>query len=274
MIAHATANPPDSATSGWRILDFGCGTGFASEQVLTNIPADAIACLTGYDPSPEMADRARKKLTGRIAHSLFTSSWDEMESMAPYNLLVTNSVMHHLPDGFGGVNQLVNLLAPDAFWIASHEPSRRYYANAQCQQQLAEFLAERRWRRFLSPAGYWRRIKHITGIQRNPWQETARIAHSRGLFLRQPPVAVIDRLIDVHVPEPGTHTLGIQGFDTAEISAALAPHWQLEWQTSYNFIGSFYVGNLPLKWARVYRDLEARYPDDGANFSTIWRRME
>ena len=31
------------AVGGWRVLDFGCGTGFASEQILRHLPAEQIA---------------------------------------------------------------------------------------------------------------------------------------------------------------------------------------------------------------------------------------
>jgi SAM-dependent methyltransferase len=41
-------------TSVWRILDFGCGTGFEAEQLIRNMPEGSIAELTCYDPSPEM----------------------------------------------------------------------------------------------------------------------------------------------------------------------------------------------------------------------------
>lgn len=48
----------------WRILDFGCGTGFASEQALS-ILGEKVSVLTAYDPSTQMLNKACAKLAGQ-----------------------------------------------------------------------------------------------------------------------------------------------------------------------------------------------------------------
>jgi trans-aconitate methyltransferase len=104
-----------------RILDFGCGTGFEAQQLLRNIPINSIAGLTCYDPSPEMLEKCRKAISPLFPRTIFSSSLEEaLTPIAPYTLLVTNSVLHHLPDVTSMVRNLLPCLGPNAMWLVGH----------------------------------------------------------------------------------------------------------------------------------------------------------
>ena len=145
-----------SRIGGWRILDFGCGTGFASEQILRHLPAEQIASLVCYDLSSAMIDRCREKIAPRFPAAQFTSDASSFESGEPFDLLLTNSLLHHLPDPQATLRQLTKRLAPGALWLAGHEPSSRYYKNPEC---LRLFRSIHRLRRKVDRGTYsWRGI--------------------------------------------------------------------------------------------------------------------
>src|SRR5215204_589604 len=103
----------------WNILDFGCGTGFEAEQLIRNLPQGSIAKLTCYDPSPEMLERCTKKISALFPSATFTSEFKTYPVReGQFNLIATNSLLHHLPDPFESINMLLPLLTFDAFWLA------------------------------------------------------------------------------------------------------------------------------------------------------------
>src|SRR5947209_6779504 len=116
MIEVAVGNPPKG---GWTILDFGCGTGFATTQLLQNLPTAQIRRLVCFDPAPEMLARCRTKIAARFAHVEFISDLSAL-ALGPsrFNLLATNSVLHHLPDPFATMREVEQLLAAGCVWLA------------------------------------------------------------------------------------------------------------------------------------------------------------
>ena len=131
----------------WDVLDYGCGTGFASQQLLNLMPAKSIRSLTCYDPSPEMLDRCRAKLGTR--ETAFLSSPQELsQGTTRFNLLVTNSLLHHLPNPIASIEGLSSLLTEDAVWLAGHEPSRRFFQNADCLSVYNAYIRSRKLGKF------------------------------------------------------------------------------------------------------------------------------
>jgi 2-polyprenyl-3-methyl-5-hydroxy-6-metoxy-1,4-benzoquinol methylase len=257
----------------WHILDFGCGGGFEAEQLIRNLPEGSIARLTCYDLSPEMLDLCRARITPFFSEVSFSSNLQGLlNSGESYNLLATNSFLHHLPDPITTINGLFKLLAPDAVWIAGHEPSIRFYRNIECIKTWQRFLNERKWTRFLSLANYSRRLRQIAQLASNPTKQTAVEAFRRRLFKRRPPASLVGRLVDFHVPSLVGGTIE-EGFDFRLIQQELVKSWQLCWVKTYSFMGNVYEGNISARWRRICDKLACAYPEDGANFCTVWKRI-
>ena len=108
-----------------RVLDFGCGTGFAG-QVLTDagIP---VARYLGYDLSPAMVTAARVKRMGPAF--LFSHRTEDIERFGPYDVICINSVLHHLSDVAAVTRSLTGLLRPGGWVIGAHEPNRSFFAH-------------------------------------------------------------------------------------------------------------------------------------------------
>jgi len=273
LIGVAATSPP---AEGWTILDFGCGTGFASLQLLQALPATSIRRLVCFDPSPEMLARCRRKVAPQFACAEFASDHAELwgAGSRQFNLLATNSVLHHLPDPFATLRELEPQLSPGCIWLAGHEPSRRYYANAACRQALSAYRRSQKWRRRLSARHWLRRLRSWLGGRKSPAAETARRCVATGLFAAPPSPGVIDRLVDFHVPHGvprGADAASCGGFDVESLHQGLGEAWALEWFHSYSFLGRYYEASLPPYWAGVARRLADDYPLDGATFCTAWR---
>lgn len=255
-----------------RILDFGCGTGFEAQQLLQNIPTSSIGALTCYDPSPEMLEKCRRTITPLFPSATFFSSLEEvLNSDASYSLLVTNSVLHHLPDVLLTIGSLLPFLDTHAIWLAGHEPSLRFYKNTECVENFEAYLRERR----RLPDYYTQLLKLIIRVKGNPYPyaKTAREAVRTGLFARQPPSVVIDRIVDFHVAHSTEEVSAGRGFDVFAMQEDFQASWKLIWLKTYGFMGSFFEGELKGRWARSCQELAHRFPDDGANFCTIWQRV-
>ena len=98
---------PDS-----RVLDVGCGTGFAVRQVATRVGAGR-AC--GIDISPAMIEQARARvpqaLAARIEFREASSSSIPYENGAFTHILCTNS-FHHYPEPVAVLREMQRVLVP------------------------------------------------------------------------------------------------------------------------------------------------------------------
>lgn len=122
----------------YRILDFGCGTGFAAEQLLEVLPRECVSALACYDPCSAMLRCCRTKLAPRFPDAVFCDDLKQLPfTSSPFNLLATNSLLHHLPDPLRPYEQysLNSLPAP----YGSPDTSLRV-------DSIDELSALRRWR--------------------------------------------------------------------------------------------------------------------------------
>jgi SAM-dependent methyltransferase len=260
MLGHVRTDTPV------RVLDFGCGTGFEAEQCLAHLEVDELVC---YDPSPQMLAECKSHVGRRKGGVLFSSSLDEALSFGPYDVLMTNSVIHHLPDPWSVLRRLAQSMADAGTWIAGHEPSARFYRNEECTRLLTAY----RRRRFLDPARYVGWLSRKFGGRRDLVAQVASEAVRAGLFERAPSTMVVDRVVDAYVAHSPEEALGGRGLDVDTMKAGLAQDWDLVFHRTYSFMGETFEGDLPERWKRRASDLAAKFPDDGANFGTVWRRV-
>ena len=155
-------------------------------------------------------------------------------------------------------------------WLAGHEPSARFYRNAECAGFLEEYSRYRRWAQFLDPNAFIAKTRRLFG--RDPLQATAKAALRRGWFKKLPSPLVIDRIVDFHVPHTADEANNGRGLDFEQMQTELAPEWSLKWIKTYAFIGPFKPTGAPLHWANRSAKLAERFPLDGANFSMVWAR--
>lgn len=252
----------------WSTLDFGAGTGFATAQALKLLPKGTIANSVCVDLSPEMLAHCRARVSPLMPHAQFREA---LPTEGTFNLLLTNSVLHHLPDVDAQLSQIEPLLAPDAWWVLGHEPSSRFYRNTELRTHFDTYMRQHRWQRFLRPSLYLEHLRNL--FAGDPRRAAARASVTAGLFQREPDPDTIDRLVDFGVAHSLEEVEAGRGLDVRELERRFAGRWTLVAVRSYSFMGSLFEGRLPPAWQKRCHELARRFPEDGANFCAVWRRQ-
>ena len=256
-----------------RILDFGCGTGFEARRCLTEFRPDQVEQLVCYDPSKEMLHRCRQGLKGSPYRVEFVCDLGELrEHASGFNVLLTNSVLHHMMNPIETIRDLARLLSVSAVWLCGHEPSRRFWENSECRELLRSYRSAQQLRRWVSPQRYARRLTRWARVRELPEDYAARRALEQSIFERRPPARLISSLVDYHVISSERELNDKKGLDFENLQADFAGEWELAWRRSYSFLGPHYEGQAPELWRRRARKLAERFPDDGANCCLVWRR--
>jgi len=266
-------------TQSQKVLDFGCGTGFATQQLLSAVSSESINRIICYDLSPTMIEYAQASLkTTHVPINFISDKTKLFCEPQEFNLLLTNSVLHHLPEKVQFLQQLESILSPDAVWINGHEPSKRFYINPESAVVYDSYLRYKRRQRLVPRI--INRFRKKLGLEamisdvhkRSAAYQTAVRSHEIGLFAKQPSTNSIVRLVDVWVPHtPADATRGL-GFDYIEMQKQLKGKWELVWVRTYSFMGSTYEEKLPPQWKKKAQMLAQKYPLDGGNFCAVWQR--
>lgn len=255
------------------VLDVGAGTGFASAVVAAAL-APRVARIVCLDPSAAMLAKARTRLRNLQPEPRFVvGDIGCLSDREPrFDLIVTNSVLHHLPDIQAFLAQLARLLRPKGFYVAGHEPSREFFQRPAILRWTAAYRKWRRLRRLVTPSRHWNRIAGRE-VAADPEAATSAALVEQGLLSQPLPPGVIRQLIDIHVPgAPGSGLgLGLPGLDPADILSGGGFHERVS--ISYSHIKDSTAQMGPL-WRQVDRWLARRYPRGGSNFLIAAQRND
>ncbi len=256
-----------------RILDYGCGTGFAALQAIRHFSPQGIEQVCCYDLSPEMIEKCKESLAKQQTPVLATSSKSELQSLSgSFDLILTNSLLHHLPSPETQAEEFAQLGSSKSVWVAGHEPSRRFFQNNDCVNFYNTYLASHRINRLFNPMSYLRGALRV--FRASPARLTANDAFGQGLFAKPIPASLISEIVDVHVPITVEDAKAGRGFDISEFARSLSKQWSLAFQHSYNFLGPVPETRVSRYWRSECRRMSDKFPDDGANFAAVWNKVE
>lgn len=252
-----------------RVLDYGCGTGFELRRLIDGFSVDDIECVNCFDPSPAMLrechivaeDAAWRK---KIA---FTDNARRALAEGPYDLILTNSVMHHIYDYEGVVSSFYDALCADGCWLSGHEPSARFYKNEHCWSLFRQYQRRRAWQRYFSPQRW------ISRLSANPARLAAAQALREGLFTCRPDAATVSRLVDCWVANDPAEAEAGRGFDYKDQEIKWSGMMRLIRRWTYSYLGPIAQVSATQEWQSRCRELARRYPDDGANYCGAWQKV-
>lgn len=108
----------ESGTRPPRVLDFGAGTGNVSRHLL-DLGAEVVAA----DVSPQSLAQLQRKLGPTNGLETFVLNGENLSGMAgeSFDMVVTYSVLHHVPDYLGAVQEMLRVIRPGGVLCIDHE---------------------------------------------------------------------------------------------------------------------------------------------------------
>lgn len=153
-----------------RALDLGCGTGNVTRHLL-----ELGASVLAADVSPEFLARINRRYggTGRVETCQLNGQDLTGLEDASVDLACAYSVLHHIPDYLGAVDEICRVLTPGGIAYLDHEANHNFWNKQGCFWELLRAVADarlarqnwwnghtwwhpeaKRWQRYLVPSKY------------------------------------------------------------------------------------------------------------------------
>jgi SAM-dependent methyltransferase len=140
-----------------RALDFGCGSGNLTRQLLA-LGFDVVAA----DVSPAFLRLIERRHAGE---SVSTRHLDG-ESLAgladeSFDLVATYSVLHHIPDYLVAVAEMARVTRPGGVVYIDHEHAPGYWTPDVARDEFLRRARRFDWRKFLIPREYYGKLRRL-----------------------------------------------------------------------------------------------------------------
>jgi 2-polyprenyl-3-methyl-5-hydroxy-6-metoxy-1,4-benzoquinol methylase len=258
----------DPAPSGpLRLLDIGAGTGLASACILKTSLGSRVNRIDLLDTSPAMLRQATKKaqdwgIPFEIHHGLIS----DLPAGRTYDIIVTCSVLHHVPDLEDFLAQVRAHHASRGAFIHLQDPNGDYLKDPDLQRRMAETSQSaipESLQRFKPKRIIGRLYREITGKQHtDPISKTNQALLKSGIVTTPLALSEIYDITDIHV-EDGSG-ISIQRMKT------WMPDYDCLSQRSYGFFGKL-ASTLPSDAQAVEEKLIQERALNGLHIGAAWR---
>jgi 2-polyprenyl-3-methyl-5-hydroxy-6-metoxy-1,4-benzoquinol methylase len=249
-----------------RLLDIGCGTGLASDCILKTAVGARVESIDLLDTSAAMLRRASERASrwgARVA--AHEGTVESLPQEARYDLIVTCSVLHHIPDLPRFLNAVRDHQAPGGVFLHAQDPNADYADDPELRQRRA--LLQKRALPAWATADMPRRIvgrvhRALTGAPPNDYiWKTNQILLGKGIITTPLSVEDIFAVTDIHVNK------------RVGISIKRMQSWMTDYDCvsvrSYDFFGA--AGSLPPRYKGMEQDLIGRRAPNGAEVAAAWK---
>lgn len=185
-----------------------------------------------------------------------------------FDLVVTHSFLHYLPDFGPACERIGEMLKPGGGYVMASEPNVRFWRNPECVGEMERVgTAESRRRRLLkllNPMCYMAKARRILQGRDDgdPFADAGRMVRER-MGLRADLTA--REIADILEP----HRYGLSW---AELKAGPFSGMRLERVRTSGYVKRDNPARVPARWQELDTRLAARYPLDGCMFSALWRK--
>ena len=253
------------------VLDFGCGTGFVTDQIINSSFFNEDINITCYDLSPDMVEVCEKKFS-KFQNINYLSDSEGFEilknKIGKFDVIICNALIHHVLDHKELFRIFDESLVDNGILIIGHEPNKNFYKNLALQKVSSTFRIFKK---------ITNKIKKVS-IDKKPLQEDLCLMTYEELLEKKIiktdfPKNLIQKLIDIHVP---MSTLSVQpwgelGFDADFFKRETENKFIIKKQITYNHIKD-QQAYKSFFWRNVSKVLEKSYPDDGADVIFVLKR--
>jgi ubiquinone/menaquinone biosynthesis C-methylase UbiE len=150
-----------------RALDLGCGTGNITRHLL-----ELGARVLAADVSPEFLTTIRHRYaeTGRVETVELNGQDLSGIPDTSIDLVCAYSVLHHIPDYLGAIDEICRVLAPGGIAYLDHEANHNFWDKQSCFWEMLRATQEtrgwwnpeaKRWQRFLVPSKYVFKVRQM-----------------------------------------------------------------------------------------------------------------
>ena len=250
-----------------RVLDVGCGTGLASDCLVRSPLGGRIREIDLLDTCRAMLDRARRRAADwGVPVACHEGTLETLRGERRYDLIVTCSVLHHVPDLAAFLRSVRGRQAAGGLFLHLQDPNGDALNDPELRRRTAEAARRRlpEWLRRLEPRRVWGRIhRELTGRQgEDDVSRTNRELLRDGVVLRPLTVAEMFAITDIHVQDG-------QGISIAQMRRWLPDHDLVSLRT-YAFWGQ--LRSLLSEPRKLVEDqLVAQQALNGAQVGAAWK---
>jgi 2-polyprenyl-3-methyl-5-hydroxy-6-metoxy-1,4-benzoquinol methylase len=255
----------------FNILDYGCGTGFATQQFLEycsnnlNFDNTDVSC---YDLSNSMIVECQKKFQ-KFNFIKYYSDINGLREIfnikLKYNIILCNAILHHMLSPEELIKQMTDSLDNNGILIIGHEPNNLFYNN-KILLSISRFF--RLFKKVLKKLFYNNQMygNDIT-------IDTFNKLSSLGIVDSNFPLEYIPKFVDIHVPSANfkNQPWGQLGFNKEYIIRASNDRLSFMNSYSYSHIKDDYAYKFYF-WRKVSTLLQFLYPADGADVIFIFKK--
>jgi len=262
------------ATAGELALaDVGCGTGLATTMFFETPLGARVARVACVDTSGEMLERCKQRALRWKKPATFHHGMIQGLTSASADVLLTSSVLHHIPDIAPFCAEIARVLRPGGVFIHMQDPTAGRGQNPVLERRaraLAEAQAAARplWHSWPRPM----RLPFSAWVRVQQWREGGylrevnRRLHKAGVIRRSMSDGELWSVTDIHVD--GLPYAAGGGIARAELEKALPSFDNVSFR-SYGFFGKL-SSHLPPELRAEEQRLFAQGDLDGAHVAGVW----
>ena len=252
------------------MLDIGCGTGLATDSLLKSPLGARVESIDLLDTSAAMLSRAeaRRRGWGKPGEAI-EGLVESLAGRKRYNLIITSSVLHHVPDLASFLSAVTALQKDEssALFLHLQDPNGDFMDDPQLVQRSASSASARKapeWLARLNPRRVVSRLlREIKGEQGKDYisqtnQELIRAGYLRSALT----TAEIFAITDIHAQDG-------EGISIHQMKSLL-PGYALISTRSYGFFGVLSSELTPAQQAEEERLIREQAPN-GFHVEAAWR---